>query len=287
MATQTPATAAATAHGLIVSLSAVDPRYYVTWKGQLDAADVDAETMGALLTRAGIPTRRLANRAATRDGLVAAFDTLVANAKANDLVVIYYSGHGTQLKDQNGDEPYDDCWCLYDGMFTDDEISEQLVRFGDGISVVVIIESCFSGSGISLFGLSDSSSRRDWSRSTIATSLAWTGVGEVAYNAQSKFYDEILSRKYVSCDNASASILQISACGDDEYAFCDERGGSLFTNALAAAFRADPTLTYEGLIDRVVDAVENAEKPASQRPRRLYKGQTLKNPIGQRRAFQA
>jgi len=87
------------------------------------------------------------------------FEWLSDNAKANDLVLFYYSGHGTTLPDDNNDEgagadgldeaivPYD-----YTKMSFDDASKyirdDQLKEWFDNIqasSIVTVFDSCFSG----------------------------------------------------------------------------------------------------------------------------------------------
>jgi hypothetical protein len=61
---------------------------------------------------------------------------MATDAKAGDLVAIYYSGHGgNEIPDLNKDEddPWDDrfdeTWCLYDAQLIDDELYYQWKKF--------------------------------------------------------------------------------------------------------------------------------------------------------------
>src|SRR5207249_1910247 len=47
----------------------------------------------------------LLNEQATRDGILAALDALTAAAGPGDVVVIHFSGHGSQIRDRERDEP--------------------------------------------------------------------------------------------------------------------------------------------------------------------------------------
>jgi hypothetical protein len=59
-----------------------------------------------------------------------------------------YSGHGGQVPDVNGDEPdkKDETWCLFDGQLIDDELYLELSRFKAGVRILVLSDSCHSGS---------------------------------------------------------------------------------------------------------------------------------------------
>ena len=58
-----------------------------------------------------------------------------------------YSGHGGQVPDVNGDEDdkKDETWCLYDGQLIDDELYYELSRFAAGVRILVLSDSCHSG----------------------------------------------------------------------------------------------------------------------------------------------
>ena len=77
---------------------------------------------------------------------------MLAGAKAGDVVVIQYAGHGTQLPDGNGDEDggLDEAWVPYDyneGEFViDDDLGALFDRYkGRDIQLVVFTDCCHSG----------------------------------------------------------------------------------------------------------------------------------------------
>jgi len=66
-------------------------------------------------------------------------------------IFIHYSGHGTQVKDHNGDEPdgKDEAICPLDfrhcGMISDDVIKAHLMKVPAGHKVFCVFDSCHSG----------------------------------------------------------------------------------------------------------------------------------------------
>lgn len=68
--------------------------------------------------------------------------------KAGDLFFLTYSGHGGQVPDLNGDEAdkKDETWCLFDGQLIDDELYLELSKFKAGVRILVLSDSCHSGS---------------------------------------------------------------------------------------------------------------------------------------------
>jgi hypothetical protein len=71
----------------------------------------------------------------------------VLSAVPGDIIVIDYSGHGSQLIDKDNDEQdgYDEALYLYDGAFSDDEFSKILSQLKEGVICIFIMDSCFSG----------------------------------------------------------------------------------------------------------------------------------------------
>lgn len=93
------------------------------------------------------------DEAATREGMLAAFNQIVKEAGPNDVVYIHYSGHGSQVQDLNGDEPddqLDETIVPADGRtegvpdITDDELEDILSRLKTP-KAVVVLDSCHSG----------------------------------------------------------------------------------------------------------------------------------------------
>jgi hypothetical protein len=95
-----------------------------------------------------------ASVAPTRQNILAGLSALVAGMVAGDEAVFHYSGHGTLVRDRNGDEAsgMDSCICPLDyagsGVITDDEIRALLVnRVPRGARLYVILDCCHNGTG--------------------------------------------------------------------------------------------------------------------------------------------
>ena len=93
-------------------------------------------------------------RPAKKAAMEAAFQDLIGNARSGDSIVITYSGHGTFVPDTNGDEPdgRDEALCPYDidkgNVLIDDEIHQLFGQRAKGVKIVLISDSCHSGSVI-------------------------------------------------------------------------------------------------------------------------------------------
>ena len=138
----------AKALSLHIGLNAVSAAAYSGWEGPLAACEFDANDMAALAKSRGIKPTVLLTKKATRAGMLAGMRSAAKALKSGDLFLLTYSGHGGQVPDANGDEPdkKDETWCLYDGQLIDDELYFELSRFAAGVRVLVLSDSCHSGS---------------------------------------------------------------------------------------------------------------------------------------------
>lgn len=93
----------------------------------------------------------LVDRDATREGILEGLDWLVEGAMPGDVLVFHYSGHGSQVDDDSGDEwecrdeillPYDHKW---DHPLRDDHLKEKFDRVPLGANLTIISDSCHSG----------------------------------------------------------------------------------------------------------------------------------------------
>jgi hypothetical protein len=108
----------------------------------------DARDWSALLQGLGFDVSLMLDSQATRQNVKAALRGLVGAMNAGDIAVFTYSGHGTQVVDFGSDEgdAYDEAICLYDGNVIDDELRILLEGLHRQATLVVISDSCFSGS---------------------------------------------------------------------------------------------------------------------------------------------
>jgi hypothetical protein len=135
------------AQSIHIGLNAVDARHYGGWSGDLSACEFDAKDMAALAKAAGMTPTVLLTKTATRARAFAALRAAAKQLRSGDLLFLTYSGHGGQIPDVSGEEgdKLDETWCLYDGEVIDDEIYLELSRFAAGVRVLVLSDSCHSG----------------------------------------------------------------------------------------------------------------------------------------------
>ncbi len=142
-----PQHAAPKALSLHLGLNLVDPAHYGGWSGELAACEFDAEDMAAIARAQGMKPTVLLTKKATRAAVLAALAKAAAALTSGDFFFLSFSGHGGQVPDASGEEAdkQDETWCLYDAQIIDDELYLALSRFAAGVRILVLSDSCHSG----------------------------------------------------------------------------------------------------------------------------------------------
>jgi hypothetical protein len=100
-------------------------------------------------------TRVLVDARATKSAIMDRLNWLVKDAKAGDRLLFHFSGHGSQIRDRDGDElkdqldeiicPHDMDW---DGTYiVDDDLKAVFSKLPAGARLEVLLDSCHSGTG--------------------------------------------------------------------------------------------------------------------------------------------
>ncbi|MGE3507830.1 MAG: caspase family protein [Vicinamibacterales bacterium] len=139
-----------TALSLHLGLNSVNPQHYGGWSGDLLACEFDARDMAAVAKASGMTPKVLMTKQATRKNVLAALQAASKKLKAGDLFFLTFSGHGGQIDDVSGeeDDKLDETWCLFDAELIDDELYLELSRFAKGVRVLVLSDSCHSGTAV-------------------------------------------------------------------------------------------------------------------------------------------
>src|SRR4051795_7696417 len=133
---------------LHIGLNSVDASHYAGWDGQLVACEFDANDMEALAESQDFTTKKLLTKDATADAVRKAIADAGSELEAEDILFVTYSGHGGQVPDSNSDEDdrMDETWVLYDRQLVDDELYTLWADFKPGTRILVLSDSCHSGS---------------------------------------------------------------------------------------------------------------------------------------------
>ena len=106
----------------------------------------------------------------------------------------------------------DETWCLYDGQLIDDELYFELSRFAAGVRILVLSDSCHSGTVTR-----DSAADRATSRRTSARRLMPDAVALRVYREHKAFYDQLQRDVCRGCGGRAvdpdAALAQVAVSG--------------------------------------------------------------------------
>ncbi len=208
-----------------------DDGFNVGWEGPLASCEFDAEDMLRLARSQSFSASILKTKKATTGNVKNKIRSAAKKLKAGDIFLLTYAGHGAQVDDLNKDEidKLDETWCLYDRMFLDDELQALYAEFARGVRVVVVADSCHSGSATRV-GTSDDEKKREG----LGIRAMPLRAAKAIYEGNKEKYDRIqagLGKRR----KPKASRILISACQDHQLAGGGDRNGQ-FTAALKEAW---------------------------------------------------
>ena len=135
-------------YALIIGVEKLSGNYNIEGSGYLPQPPNDATAIANIALKKGFATKLLLTEDATRKNVIEHIIGLSQIAKEGDLVFIYYSGHGSQVKADEKDEEEDmlnEAWCLYDGLLIDNELYRLWRYFAAGLRIFFVSDSCHSG----------------------------------------------------------------------------------------------------------------------------------------------
>jgi caspase domain-containing protein/putative peptidoglycan binding protein len=132
---------------LHVGLNVVDDIAYGTPITPLSGCVNDANSMTALARSQGFSTTTLLDRDGNSQNIINAISDAAGRLRTGDIFMLTYAGHGSQVPDASGDEPgdMDETWVAYDRQILDDELYALWGKFAPGVRVLMISDSCHSG----------------------------------------------------------------------------------------------------------------------------------------------
>lgn len=219
---------------LHLGLNYVDPKHYNGWDGELFACEADARDMTALAKSRGFKTQTLIRKQVTAKAVTGAILKAARALKKGDTFFLTYSGHGGQVPDLNGDEgrfgvavgdtldQQDETWCLYDRELVDDELAALYAKFKAGVRILVLSDSCHSGTV----------TRRIERMPRGRVRLLPPAQAKAVYEKNKKLYDGIQDRLSGSEEQEiKATVLLISGCQDRQLSRDGDLNGA-FTGTL-------------------------------------------------------
>lgn len=111
----------------------------------------DAEHMQTLLLSRGFTeVKSVLEKEATTAGIISGLEWLVAGAAPGDVIVFFYSGHGSQLPSSVEEDKWEEIICPIDLNWTDKVVKDDTLRrifdkVPNGVNTTLILDCCHSG----------------------------------------------------------------------------------------------------------------------------------------------
>lgn len=240
-------------------LNHVDPKHYQGWDGALNACVSDAQDMRALAKKNNFAGNTLLlNEQATAAALTGSLQDASKKLVKGDILLLTYSGHGGQVRDTNGDEKdndrMDETWVLFDREFVDDELYMLWGKFKAGVRILVLSDSCHSGTVVR-----DIPSFLGGGPRPRAMPRA---VGIKVEHANRALYRAIQKATRGSeKTKINASVLLISGCMDNQTSMDGDKNGA-FTETLKKVWNGGKfNGNYRKLRDKIVSLMPSTQTP--------------------------
>ena len=209
---------------------------YPGFSNDLKGCVNDAYDWANILEFSGFQTEKILDDQATKQNIKNALNDLVTGAASGDEIVFTYSGHGTSVNDTSGDETdgYDEALYVYDGVLLDDELRVILDQVQPDVHLVVISDSCFSGTVTRALGANLGSAR-------------FIKTDDIPAGA-------VLKKRFL--EEADMVEVLLTGCSDTEYSYdanIDGRWNGAMTAYATSLIRKGQTYSefYELLRDRL------------------------------------
>jgi hypothetical protein len=222
----------------------------------------------------------------TKEAILAELDRLAEESQPGDLVVFYFSGHGSQQPDRNGDEQggNDEIFLPYDvgkyedgsvkNALVDDELNERIVKILEkGADFFGVIDACHSATGFRAFDEDDARVRQvDPAELGVpamedsGNRAAFAAIEEAprsAFRGRAAFF-------------YAAQEIEVAREQKPKNGDTDEYFG-VFTYNLLKRLSVSPNLTYRSLHQAVVDDIKRGNLMSSQTPE--LEGELLDEPF--------
>jgi len=208
----------------------------------------------------------LADRAATQKAMQKGITSLLRGAKKGDVLVLHYSGHGSNVPDDNKDEAdgRDEILCPtdlnWDNPFRDDWLRTAFDKLPAGVSFTTIMDCCHSGTITRAILPPDAKVKQRYLPSPWGLAAAESGRSLPKKVTTGLRRSSPASRKARDIVNAELPEILITGCRDTQTsadAFINGRYNGALTYALVDAIRKSKgRLTYRQWHDRTAEVLK-------------------------------
>ena len=243
-----------------IGLNVIDAKHYGS-SNELKGCINDANAMHAIAKSKGFDeSYLLIDKDGTYKNVTTQLKKAARKLKKGDFLLITYAGHGASVWDNNNDENdgKDETWCLYDRMILDDELAACWAKFKDGVRVLMVSDSCHSGSV----------SRTMNSNGELVDDIPAEGSrglqdGPEIYERNQALYDNTapVDKNIAKGIGIKATVLLLSGCQDNQTSR-DGKTNGLFTEKLLKVYKEGSfTGNYAGLLVKILKQMPSNQTP--------------------------
>jgi hypothetical protein len=208
----------------------------------------------------------LTDLAATKKAMQAGIKALIRDSKKGDVALVHYSGHGSHVPDDNGDESdgRDEILCPanldWDDPLRDDWLRTTLDGVKAGVNLTVIMDCCHSGTNTRAIVPPDAPIKERYLPSPSSLKAVESGRSEPRKISSELRASSRAARKGRDIVKAELPEVLITGCRDTQTsadAFINGKFNGALTFALVDAIRKSRgRLTYKQLHDRAAGVLK-------------------------------
>jgi hypothetical protein len=244
---RTRSTNMARGYALIVGVSQPGPNSGWSAKA-LPGVGPDCRNMEQFLKKdCGFQVDVLQDTRATQAAVLSKIGEAKDSLKRGDFFVFYYSGHGGQVDDRDGDESdrKDEVLLIYDRPIVDDQLAELWKGFPEGVRILTLMDACHSGTMV----------RKATSRGE-RTEIVCSPVRPLMLGLNKAEKTDVFRSSGGDDSGIQASLIHLSGCTDAQAAADTGQGGA-FTLALLRTMSPPPPRDYDQLHAGIVRHLSN------------------------------
>jgi hypothetical protein len=244
-----------------IGLNAIDATHYGT-TGALKGCENDANAMKKIADSVAYKSTAILTKDATSTRVLSELFRASQELERGDVLLLTYAGHGAQVKDLTAEEEdgLDETWCLYDRMLLDDELYSMWSKFKPGVKIVVISDSCHSGTITREIFLGDE--KVFVYGPAVTYRCLDPKVADAAFNKFKYLYSGIKLNIPRGIESViGATVMLISGCQDNQLSG-DGKDNGLFTSKLLQVWNnGEFTGTYKTFHQQICGLMPPVQTP--------------------------
>ena len=232
----------------------------------------DANAWADFFKRQGFGVSKLIDHEATFEGILGEMRSLVGSASSGDVIAIQYSGHGTNIPDEDGEEldGQDEALVPIDfesnGFIIDDLIGPILDTAAAGVAINVFFDCCHSGGGTRLLVSPTTSDEKARFMPLTHNMLVAHRKAESRRKTEAKRTTKALKTRgfpKIVSDAAMREVL-FAACQPFELALESGGNGQFTLAAMSVLGSGSSNLTNAGFLQKTIAAMGGSRKQTPQ-----------------------